>query len=57
MRFELPDEVIEIRHKAIDREVFAKGALKAGEWLVQQQPGYYSTSDWLDLWEGEVEKR
>ncbi|GMR14890.1 MAG: 4-hydroxy-tetrahydrodipicolinate reductase [Gammaproteobacteria bacterium] len=53
VRFELPDEVIEVRHKAIDREVFAKGALKAGEWLVQQQPGYYSTSDWLDLWEGE----
>lgn len=49
VRFELPDEVIEISHQALDREVFAKGALKAGEWLVQQQPGYYSTSDWLDL--------
>ncbi len=57
VRFELPDEIIEIRHKAIDREVFAKGALKAGEWLVQQQPGYYSTTDWLDLWEGEGERR
>jgi len=47
--FALPDEVIEITHKALDREVFAKGALKAGEWLVTQQPGYYSTSDWLGL--------
>jgi len=47
--FVLPDEVIEITHKALDREVFAKGALKAGEWLVTQLPGYYSTSDWLGL--------
>lgn len=49
VRFELPDEVIEMRHQALDRDVFAKGALKAGDWLVQQQPGYYSTGDWLDL--------
>jgi 4-hydroxy-tetrahydrodipicolinate reductase len=47
--FALPDEVIEITHKALEREVFAKGALKAGEWLVGQSPGYYSTSDWLGL--------
>ena len=47
--FELPDEVIEITHRALDRDVFAKGALKAGEWLVGQAPGYYSTCDWLGL--------
>ena len=47
--FELPDEVIEITHRALDRDVFAKGALKAGGWLVRQPPGYYSTGDWLDL--------
>jgi len=46
--FELPDEVIEITHRALDRDVFANGALKAGEWLVRQAPGYYSTVDWLD---------
>ena len=45
--FRLADEEIEIRHKALDRDVFAIGALKAGEWLVGQKPGYYSTSDWL----------
>lgn len=45
--FELGDEVIEITHKALDRDVFAKGALKAGEWLVGQGAGYYSTGDWL----------
>ena len=47
--FDLRDEVIELTHKALDREVFAKGALKAGEWLVTQKPGYYSTKDWLGL--------
>lgn len=47
--FVLPDEEIEISHKALSREVFAKGALKAGEWLVDQGPGYYSTGDWLGL--------
>jgi 4-hydroxy-tetrahydrodipicolinate reductase len=47
--FGLADEVIEISHKALDRDVFARGALKAGEWLVGQRPGYYSTGDWLGV--------
>jgi len=47
--FSLADEVIEITHKALDRDVFAKGALKAAEWLVTQPPGYYSISDCLGL--------
>lgn len=47
--FVLADEVIEITHKALDRDVFAKGALKAGLWLVKQAPGYYSTREWLCL--------
>ena len=47
--FAMPDELIEITHKALDRDVFAKGALKAAEWLVNQLPGYYSTGDWLGL--------
>ena len=47
--FTMPDEVIEISHKALDRDVFASGALKAGEWLLSQAPGYYSSSDWLGV--------
>jgi 4-hydroxy-tetrahydrodipicolinate reductase len=47
--FVLADEVIEITHKALDRDVFARGALKAGAWLTRQPPGYYSTADWLGL--------
>jgi 4-hydroxy-tetrahydrodipicolinate reductase len=49
VRFTLPDEVLEITHKALDRDVFARGALKAAEWLVRQPPGYYSSGDWLGL--------
>jgi len=49
VRFALPDEVLEITHRALDRDVFARGALKAGQWLVRQPPGYYSTGDWLGL--------
>ena len=47
--FTMGDEVIEITHRALDRDVFAKGALKAGEWLVEQAPGYYSTGDWMGM--------
>lgn len=49
VRYSMADEVIEITHKVLDREVFAMGALKAGEWLVGREPGYYSTRDWLAL--------
>ncbi len=45
--FTAADEVVEITHKALNRDVFARGALKAGAWLVNQRPGYYTTSDWL----------
>lgn len=47
--FSMPGETIEITHKALNRDVFAKGALKAAQWLVRQSPGYYSTGDWLGL--------
>ena len=45
--FVMADELIEITHKALDRAVFARGALKAGAWLIKQSAGYYSTRDWL----------
>jgi len=47
--FATPDEVLEITHRALDRDVFARGALKAARWLIGQPPGYYSTGDWLGL--------
>jgi len=43
------EEQIEIRHVAHDRMVFAKGALRAANWLTGQQPGWYSMADVLGL--------
>lgn len=34
-------EVISIQHQALDRQVFAKGALAAAEWLKNKKPGLY----------------
>ena len=36
------DETIEIRHEAISRKIFAKGACRAAEWLVGKDNGLYS---------------
>lgn len=42
-------ERIEIGHRAEGREVFARGALKAAEWLKDKPPGLYSMKDVLGL--------
>lgn len=42
-------EVIEITHKAISREVFALGALKACEFMANKPAGLYSMNDVLNL--------
>lgn len=39
------DEVIEIKHTATSKEVFAVGAIKAAAFLHNMQPGLYSMSD------------
>ena len=40
------DELIEIRHVALSREVFAVGAVDAAAFLgAQKQPGMYDMSD------------
>jgi 4-hydroxy-tetrahydrodipicolinate reductase len=36
------DEVVELAHHALNREVFAHGALRAARWLPGQPPGLYS---------------
>lgn len=40
-------ERIELTHKAADRAVFARGALHAARWLIDQPPGLYSMRDVL----------
>jgi 4-hydroxy-tetrahydrodipicolinate reductase len=44
-----PAERIELAHKADDRMIFARGALKAALWARGQKPGLYSMSDVLGL--------
>jgi len=40
-------ERIELTHRAIDRMIFARGALRAGRWAASAAPGLYSMHDVL----------
>lgn len=44
-----PAERIELTHKAEDRMIFARGALKAVQWARGKSPGVYSMADVLGL--------
>ena len=43
------DERIELTHKATDRMIFARGALKAAMWIRGKPPGLYNMLDVLGL--------
>jgi 4-hydroxy-tetrahydrodipicolinate reductase len=45
--FQMEGEKVELVHRAHDRSIYARGALRAGKWLVAQTAGLYSASDWL----------
>ncbi len=47
--FNAPDERIELSHKAGDRVIFARGAVKAALWAAAQKPGLYDMFDVLGL--------
>ena len=47
--FAAAGERITLRHVATDRAIFVRGALKAVEWGIQQEPGEYSMKDVLGL--------
>lgn len=42
-------ERVELTHKASDRGIFARGAVRAAAWLVDQPPGVYDMQDVLGL--------
>jgi 4-hydroxy-tetrahydrodipicolinate reductase len=42
-------ERLELGHRAEDRSIFAKGAVKAAIWLIGKQPGRYTMADVLSL--------
>ena len=42
------DEIIELKHTALSRDIFANGALKAAEYLAKQPAGLYDMENLLD---------
>lgn len=42
-------ERLELTHRAASREIFARGALRAAEWIIGKPPGLYSMQDVLGL--------
>lgn len=44
-------ERIELTHRAEDRQLFARGAVKAALWAFDQKPGFYTMADVLGLTE------
>jgi len=41
------DEIIEIKHTTLSRRIFAEGAIKAVEFIVNKKPGYYNMKNLL----------
>jgi 4-hydroxy-tetrahydrodipicolinate reductase len=44
-----PGERLELVHRAEDRSLFARGAVRAALWAMDKKPGYYTMADVLDL--------
>jgi 4-hydroxy-tetrahydrodipicolinate reductase len=44
-----PGERIELVHRAEDRGLFARGAVRAALWAMDKKPGYYTMADVLSL--------
>jgi 4-hydroxy-tetrahydrodipicolinate reductase len=47
--FRGPSERLELTHRAASREIFARGALHAAKWIINQPPGLYSMQDVLGM--------
>tara|TARA_R110002095_G_scaffold171206_4_gene148772 strand:- start:1737 stop:2540 length:804 start_codon:yes stop_codon:yes gene_type:complete len=47
--FASEDEVLTLSHRALNRSVFAKGAVRAAKWVVTQEPGLYNMRNVLGL--------
>ena len=47
--FSGPGERVELTHRAANRDIFARGALRAANWVIGRPPGLYSMQDVLGL--------
>ena len=45
--FAMDGERLEITHRATDRMIFARSAVRAAAWLAEQSPGFYTLEDML----------
>jgi 4-hydroxy-tetrahydrodipicolinate reductase len=52
LTFAGPGETLAVAHAASDRLCFARGALRAAQWLTTRPPGFYSMTDVFGLWPG-----
>ena len=42
------DEIVELKHTAQSKDIFAKGSIAAAKYLINQNPGYYNMDNMLD---------
>ena len=42
------DEIVEIKHTALSRNIFAEGAVKAAAFLIGKAPGMYDMNDYIN---------
>ena len=49
VRFIGDEDMIELSHRGFSRNLYAKGAVRAAEWVVTRKPGIYSMADVLNL--------
>ena len=49
VRLTSESEMITLGHQALNRDVFAHGALAAADWMMGKAPGLYSMTDLIDL--------
>jgi len=47
--FATGEEIVEFKHRATDRALFARGALRAAQWVIGQPAGLYGMADVLGL--------
>lgn len=49
VRFAGPGERVVLGHEALDRAIFARGALRAARWITGRAPGFYGMAEVLAL--------
>jgi 4-hydroxy-tetrahydrodipicolinate reductase len=47
--FAMDEELVSLRHRALDRATFARGAVRAARWVVGRPPALYGMADVLGL--------